>query len=353
MKLSTFVLPLYFLILGATSGSALANTLELSFSGYSNLKKDPSGAYRVYAGTSGPDCGATPCNSCVQRSGASLPLTCNERRISPENGFFEISFVAPQDGLPMITVGEKGFETRAYRGTAVKKGEKVTIKQTWSDVCSNPAFCTAGVNCSPTCDRNFMRAVNVGVDPKGQSLLSTGEIAKVTLFVHKETCNINDNDGAFTTGCAVDSAPDSGIWSFEMSPGNAEAYAYNIFSVQAFPLISEDPISKAKLYAEKIRFFYAPGDCKSISKVRNSSAYFETGFTIDPRGDISILQPKVSGLKNDTDYVFKAALVDEALNVSHFTPDQVCNNSEEQNSSGNGSPVSAGKGIHVARPSAL
>lgn len=326
--------------------------------GYSNIKgftgaNTESGAVQIFGGVAGPACTGSSvidtCNSCTSATGAYT--ACNEKRIYSSLQI-TFSFKGTKAGYARITTdADTGAAVPDPVGTVTLRnaGETHTYTTTWGELCTaiDPDHGTSceAVSSNGTNKINFRIGIDVPTTTTSGDgdLNSTDEYIEVSIGVYGATTGGTTLiSGVGTTlladevdVCATEGSGTAkeGICNFEVFPGDKK-----ITVVAAIPPTSDFPNAAQEAKFEKLRIYYAKGTAPSasdftapgfspctmtgtqFSSLSALSDHSDLPFTTTTNGTAVLSSPQVTGLENGSAYFFRAATIDEAGNISSFSP---------------------------------
>jgi len=297
MKLFIFSGVLVFSLIGTFANATVKITSITGASVVGNLSTTP---IFIAGGASGSDglsyvCGGTTCNTCNNPSVTGTLKSCNENGISGDTQLI-INFTSTASGTVEFSDGTNyvafvGGNVNYTAGTA----GSVSIR--WSDLCGATGLALCGSSpTSPTGPENISKSLYFGVS-NGTSASLIDSIPVNFVYANMENGGISVADGS------------NGVDDFQMFPGDQKAYIDSI---------SPDSLGSN---VSAVRAYYAPistqaNGCAEMGNVTNSSDSNELALDNTSR---EIIDNRVSGLENDTPYVFRFAIVDNAKNIGLFT----------------------------------
>lgn len=242
------------------------------------------------------------CDSCVDLSDLSLRKACNERSIHPNLEFaIEMTWdsvptsasvrakVSTQDGLidPVISVTP-----------AANKANVVRFR--WSDICSAAS--------STNCQVSKKFDLYIGID-SGNGTLTDSQ--KYTVYLRA----VDGASATTPTECKTTTAASSEFCSFEVYPGDAK-----VFVDEGIVRGASGPSDFSSIKWRAMRVFY-----KSYTNTPDFSlltpaeaSYKDLEISTKDSTEVKIDDPRITGLENNTTYMFLIASVDEAYNVTGF-----------------------------------
>ena len=309
------MLSLFFLLIA----NASANIEVVSITGASNYIIDEN-TIKVFGGTSGDECdgAGNTCNSCTGINNSNGPSACNENRINDLGGILTINFNRTGTGTPIITNSNKTMNLLPALNEDEENSRANYVSIRWDIICSYIVE-------TSNCDLNEGReVVHVGIDQNDDNILDSNEASvAINIIVTSMEDVVNMQTRA------------DGIASFQVYPGDEKIYlldsetdVYDDFE-EGFEVLGSFPAYKGVTNFNEIRLYYeeTSAGCSSISEVQNNSNYVYTNITnLDEAGSFDTDRVFFTGFENETQYVFRLGLVDEAGNVGLFTPNSSCDN---------------------------
>ena len=301
------------------SPQAFSSIRDIVVKGASRYEYDGENSPTVWAGLAGPPiCNGSTCNNC--NGGL---RSCNETRIDSD-GDLTIEFRSDTTaGVPIVTDSNK--QTTIGRRIipnipSVPVNELTSVEVRWSDICAQEDS-----NCDVTIG-NRRVPISIGIDSDNNGSLSDSgdDSLQVNIEFRSEL-------------------PSKGIETFTLFPGDEKVYMLtpddkelipgtpkpNIEFPDGFPAYDGNLITEIRFYYKEVSGGENISD--ALNRIANSSSYVKTEVTdLDPSGgDVELSQlyftksdgPKEKGtlpFNNDSTYVFKIALVDEAGNIGLF-----------------------------------
>lgn len=301
---------------------AMATVTITGISGASSSTLPSSGTTAIIVGgTAGPDCNTSnptgTCNSCdtsvVTPTCTTNPLcACNSARIH-SNAILRIT--AKKDGNAAGKIRlVKSTETLGLTYTASTDDY---IEVQWSVLCAlaNDATC---VNVSSSAI-----ALKLFADKADDNSYASATEEAVDLQV--KFLGVPDNSfDVFGDATAGGSGSSDGISNFEPYPGDEKIHFRDVESSGSYPTVNGGKIKAIRVYfTEKGLDLMTPADSSSE-------------ITVDTDG--APTSKAVTGLTNDTTYVFRIALIDEANNVIQFFPANTANGGGDANCDSTNAP---------------
>ncbi len=284
------------------------------------------GTTTVFAGLAGDSCAAvgngSTCNNCTAAVMATsttcttAPLcACNTAR-PYDTGTVTITATAPSG----VTTGTLKMVKDALTTPIIPVTNSLgSVTFNWTELCTQSGATSCATAVTATISGKIF------VDKDSDNALGTGEeTTAIQIRIIKPTDATYDVYGTRTEGIG-------GIQGFVPYPGDEKIYLEDLESHTNFPAMS---------YGAKV----------TAIRVMHSSAGMETANldASDPKDLTLNTEGKPnsnvvdSGLSNDTTYVFRVAMVDEANNVVQFFPAATTNaNCDSTNPGFNGCPWAA------------
>ncbi len=322
----------------------------------------------VYAGLAGT-CSASgdgaTCNSCTATG--TTAAVCNPNNIDLlRRPVF--NFTSSTPGCHYIGYVNSGTVTVLGQSSAV--GANVIMTDTWSTFCSRTDLgnASAGTGCTDYAVYKLQMIINPptgGGCPTTAAVTGTGVEAKeFTLHVIPRVCPVaaKDSGGVAEAGSCVSSDPATdGIQSWKVLAGDSKVYMTNISTLGGRLLTNRGRFQGVRLYFQEVPSSSCAtlAACKTAiltqgQSIANSSQnFFEAPLNNSGSDTAELGSNSFQGkLQNDRIYVFRLAMVDEAGNISHWTPKEYVNPTETENTSSNGvaGGISVGKGVHASSP---
>lgn len=287
-----------------TSASGVSNVTLPTISGTT-----VTGAAVIFGGVAGGDCstGATvaTCNSCTTALISADPVcltaadnlcACNTTRIFDA---LQITLTVKRGDA---TAGNIRVALGSTAPTTVGTGTGDSVTFTWAQVCA----ADAGGACSAA---SKTVAAKIFVDKNGDNTFnSTDESGVATDFSFKilvPTPGQFDVFGTNTEGIG-------GAQGFVPYPGDEKIYLEDIDAATNFPVLTYGIATKAV----KVRVYHSD---QGLASAHAESAD-PTDITVTADGNTLDRNVVSAGLSNNTTYVFRIAMVDEANNVVQFFP---------------------------------
>jgi hypothetical protein len=276
--------------------------------------------FTVYGGLSGPaPSGAGPglYDSCANLTGL---IPCNSARVH-DQAILSISFKADAGaGVPTLWIVKNGTPTilRRYgsQGT-VAAGAETSVSVEWAAICevfgegdgtggaiapgciysqTGPATATFRVGFTPSTADSTPNA-----DQKDFKIVMGGDASGNVQTV--DDCNVQGGPNPY------------GICGWEMNPGDEKALLRNPEPHQG----RNGPI----MQFDRVRVFYVPVTDINAPEFNTITAATRTFADLriesSDSGSLSVVPGRVEGLKNETTYAFKIAMIDLAGNVGFYT----------------------------------
>lgn len=296
-------------------------------------KETSSGTITIYGGLAGTD----PNNSATYADSCTTTLApCNHRRIS-DNLYLSISFSTSTDltgksPVVRMAVGDSDEFTPDESPTSITKGETLTAKIKWGNLCKEISSSKSGS--STSCDFDVSATtIYIGLDTD-----NNGELDEKTSF---KVILSGDylNDGAtppaltYHTGCPVGNetlGTYEGFCHFEIKKGDHKVHIID----SAFPdpnatgSTSKFPSTQDSNSFSKLHFYFNfvegtpenPPACDpaQFAAVNATSDYDEVTLS-ETEDTWSLSNSTIEGLENGYGYYFIMANVDKANNVFGFS----------------------------------
>lgn len=280
----------------------------------------------VYGGVAGAvsACNSTAtdstCDNCKliggPTDGDTNLVACNKKRIHPDLQLAIYVSSDAIDGRAAITDSDGGTAlTTISASTGLTKGTVGTILITWRTLCAAlfTAASDAGdaTNCIPAGDQ-VAGTFRVGISSTddGDSLLngSKDEYRSITVIIRREIGQGTTEAGPSPAkNCDDDTA--IGICQFEMGAGDEKAVVKSMRALNGFP-------SSTNTQFKHVRFLFSTS---GFEYIHAGSDYIDLPISGTDTTTFSVTPKRIEGLKNDTEYYFKAAVVDAAGNVGYYS----------------------------------
>ena len=297
------------------SSQAFASILLEGVSGASrdNLNEDRDQPV-IWAGTVGLATTCTDvCNNCMGGL-----QDCNEYRID-DSGNLTLSFRSDaRSGIPIATDVNKQTIIGSIIPNApiVNANETTDVQIPWSQICAQ----------APGCDRNGRISIVIGIDGS-----NNGE--------GNRSLNDSEDDSLQVLIEIRSQLPNEGIETFTLFPGDEKFYMLtpndpqlidgpNIIFPNSFPVYENNTITEIRFYYEEV---VGEEDFETaLGRITNNSTYVRTEvINIGTGDDIELSKHYFTEsdgpdgkqgrkFENDSKYVFKIALVDDAGNIGLF-----------------------------------
>jgi hypothetical protein len=257
----------------------------------------------VYGGTGGEVCtSATTCNSCDNATFEALCTTqplcpCNTARII-DTGTLSIAVKRTDNSVTGAILIQYGTTVTVLLGTSTS-GDTMTT--TWAN------FCTALGATGATCEnQNLTATLKLFVDKDGSGTLTTGEDS-----VDFQAKVLKPDPGTYAVWNNGNTDGIGGTQGFTPYPGDEKVYIEDPETALNFPALTYGN-TKAKY----VRVFHSEAGLASATRDSADSV------DLPVQTDGAKLESNIvtAGLKNDTTYVFRVAMVDEAGNLAQFFP---------------------------------
>ena len=284
----------------------------------------------VYGGVAGAvsACSSTAtdatCDNCKliggETDGDTNLVACNKRRIHPDLQLAIYVSSDAIDGRAAITDSDGGTAlTTISASTGLTKGTVGTILITWRTLCAAlfTAASDAGdaTNCIPAGDQvSGTFRVGISSTDDGDTLLngSKDEYRSITVIVRREIGQGTTEAGpSLAKNCDDDSTGDPaiGICRFEMGAGDEKAVVKSMRALNGFP-------SSTNTQFKNVRFLFST---RGFQYIHAGSDYIDLPISGTDTTTFSVSPKRIEGLTNDTEYFFKAAVVDAAGNVGYYS----------------------------------
>jgi hypothetical protein len=363
---SSFLLPgLFAAVLCLQPQVARAAISIKSLPSHLNPSTDYKTTATIFAGKSSDTstCSGTlstsPCDTCAAVTTVAATSTCNKTSIYP-NHVFTVSFSS--DNAAAFTASSKvmmengSVSINPFNITTQTLAVNTVIEAQfkWSDICSN--FGSSG---DSNCDTSFSKSVTIGISKDNTITGMTDSFTLQINFRSLSSANANFTptfhpDCSTVTG--VGATQYGGVCGFTVSPGDSKVYFGNVLvplssagsSINSWPSTESAGVNWAGMMS-----YYRAASAQPASD--SAPASNEWG-TLAPGGgdtyvaslainaDGSMPKTRVTGLANDTSYVFMIASYDQAGNIAYFS--NVVTTTDDFF-------VPANTGIHYGRPGAV
>lgn len=310
---------------------------------YTTTKTDDL-TYTVYAGNTSKACASSstssPCDSCAawtapiynfSNDRGTFPngLICNSKQIHT-NLIFEASLSSDQatmytncsSAIKMFVGTSSLAPSNVSSFTVNQAGQTVTAQWTWGAICQALGSSTFGGG-STACTASFSKQVQIAFDKDCNGTAAGESGAKVTINFRY----VGGSD-PMTFSCpeATTNAYE-GFCDFTVYPGDEKVYIYeaaanNANSLKVGDLTATEAATAADPSGMKysaVRFFYEAAN--AFTTLTPASSYKDVEIS-----ETSLIDKKITGLTNGTQYIFLAANVDQAGNVTHFSDPQYARN---------------------------
>ncbi len=267
------------------------------------------GAAVIFGGMAGADCSAggslATCNSCTVAAMVGTPLC-----LTAADGLCNCNTTRIYGNLSMTIAVRRGEATtgniRIAVGTAntvAGTGTGDSVSVTWDDICNKADTPTV---CSLVAGNKTINA-KIFVDKNGDNTYNaTDEASVATDFTFRV---INPGEGSYDVyGASTEGI--GGTFGFVPYPGDEKVYIEDIEAATNFPTLSYGT------KAVKVRVYHSAAGLASA----NVDSTETTDITVSSDGNTLDRNVVTNGLSNNTTYVFRIAMVDEANNVVQFFP---------------------------------
>lgn len=326
----------------------------------------------IFAGLAGISSGQTcntnsdgTCNNCTVTPGNN-PAVCNPRRIVASS-LLRIRYSSSIAGFGSLVVSNNATSTNTaiVTGSFLPANSIGELSILWSDLCGKSEVFTAPLStCAFTSKTSVTLRLVVNTtftSPPATSGTGT-DVKDISLQMVPRVCPVAEKDDTGTLpatirgACTTADPATAGIQSWKVVAGDSKVYLKDL-STLGGTLTEFGEGAGIRLYYTEVPLTSCTGTCKgeaetAVANIRNGSTqFFESSFNAISTNSPELTSDRFSsGLKNDTIYVFKLAMVDNAGNVSHFTPDAYFNATSLENNSNTTPTQAQGKGIHAAAP---
>jgi hypothetical protein len=353
------ILALFLSLLPLSAQATITIQSVTGVSRYSGINSTTSG-FNIYGGlAAGNSCsaGSSTCNSC---SGLTSRATCNENKIGASTEI-TITFTSTTAGYPAISYSGNSTTTLTTTNTSslIPAGSTATLTLQWAQLCTaiNSAnSSTIGTDCNaitgasesanPTSAPNPSSAVgvvgqgsfSVGINPTSSSSAPTDSVSLTATVV----TDIQDTNYTVNTNCTDTTDNQSSVLcNYIAYPGDSKITLTSPETNGSWPGSPNTAnFSAIRLYYTPTTFSSAFSDDPNGALNAANSATLTSDFAI---GNLNLNSPhydlpldgsgnpttngRVTGLTNNTVYVFKSTLVDVAGNIGFWasdTSDLIC-----------------------------
>lgn len=279
----------------------------------------------VYGGVAGAvsACSSTAtdstCDNCKliggPTDGDTNLVACNKKRIHPDLQLVIYLSSDAIDGKPLITNSDGDDDlTTISTPAVVTKGTVTSITLSWRTICAALITATDGgdaTNCIPAGDQvSGTFRVGISSTDDGDTLLngSKDEYRSITVIVRREIGQGATEAGqSLAANCDDDTA--IGICQFEMGAGDEKAVVKTMRALNGFP-------SSTNTQFKHVRFLFST---RGFNYIHAGSDYIDLPISGTDTSTFSVSPKRIEGLTNDTEYYFKAAVVDAAGNVGYYS----------------------------------
>ena len=347
------------LLLTALIGIAHSAQATITFQGVTNYSglDQSTAAWVIYGGIAGDD---TPAGSrgglwdnCANASNSGK-VACNTQRI---NGDLPITITFLSDtssGIPTLfppsTSGTTTVAIPTVNGSPTSSTAKSATSVTvlWSSICA--ALVSANVNNAAAINNDCTLppqgsgaatgAFTLGFRTNITDPTSTGDTIAVTITVSGDTGTLSGvgTSESIASDCeGVAGNNDYGVCAWEILPGDEKATLENITPSSngttghnglAFRgvRVFYEPFGTGNTYSTPPGFDAGSGtSTPAFNTITSKSKSMELAMATAATGTVntspSLSNSRVTGLTNDTQYMFKLAMVDMAGNVGYYTAD--------------------------------
>ncbi len=302
---------------GASTAFATATLLSVSGASNTNITRTV-GTVIIFGGFTGTcltDNGDGTCNTCA---GNWRP--CNSRRIPSLSSELTITFKT--DSTDMATANSRVVmksDTTTTINPICSSGTCATYPvavntalswtTTWGSLCQ--AMSSTNGSCTET---GGLANLKLGIDKDADGTIDEG----IDIQIYVVVINENSDDYAIHTDCSPDSTATprtyEGFCYFEVKAGDSKVVVRNPLraATGSFPYTGS---SSGGIQFSAMRLYYGQGSFNNITM----DTYKDITFTINEGGNPKLDESKITGLKNDVQYFFRMANVDDAGNVYLFS----------------------------------
>ncbi len=298
--IKTLSFALLFTLLSLQASAAITN---LNISGVSRFTAATSTATPIiFGGLAGaflcPDTSAT-CNNCD-----GTYTQCNEARIG-DSVVAKITFVSAISGTVLVTKDDDKTEItpKSSSDTSATAGQTITVELFWGDICDIDEAAVGG--CSPGAGGLFNGSFKVGVTKGSSREFESGdESQKISFQVYQPD---------LTTNSCLVANPEKGLCDFEIKAGDEKVIITDRKTINsnASEVSEADFVVTGLINIEAVRFMYS-----EVSFDSTSPGFDFVDLLVVNKDTLS--QDTITGLKNDTNYIFSFANIDTAGNVSYL-----------------------------------
>lgn len=323
------------LFLFPTSG--LTDIIDVSIRGASRVDRTGTPII-IYAGTAGSpsnfiENGDGTVNNCISRDKLSA---CNQRRVLSKNDL-EIRFRSTSREGEAVIADEDGIPIRSDSTNSFSTNEQATVTVTWNDICNamdpSQRFCET-YNNNPNQDFDETKTFFIGINGENEGNANDNELdsnddrLQIQIKVQNTMENVvsrcpdPNTENQFAGG--------NGVCDFTIFPGDSKVYLQNI------QVHNDFPNSTNGIQFENVLLFLEPtqnGSCANAGSITNSSPFSKQAIETDNETHNlrnNTFEKFTYGnnneylIENDTEYIFKVAVEDQAGNIGLFTPDDLC-----------------------------
>jgi hypothetical protein len=255
------------------------------------------------------------CNSCANNGlAADARLTaCNPVRIYP-NAQITITFKSDKvGGRPVLWNANTTPDplTTVTTPAKVDKGGTASITLNWSVICG-----AMETNPDVGCGLEGTGKLKLGIDENDNGVLDTGDDSKIINFVVSAGAGTAVST---VTPCRGVDPTGIGMCNFDVTPGDEKVKVQDLVSDSAFPKSQPVPF-------KNVLFFLSTDPTLKFDAINPTSDYFPlaidqgTTDTTDTSTSGTLDSDLITGLTNETQYYFKLALQDQAMNIGYWTP---------------------------------
>ena len=296
--------PVLFICLFFTIFSHGAISIE-DISGYSATHQTNSSTpLQILGGIAGPNkcSGKETCNNCSDTA-----IVCNEVRVH-DNTEFNISLSSDTTTGHILIRDEDKNNTLAQTDQSILYPNTTHLTVSWEDICN-----AANSNSTGGCHTNAKVTLTIGVDQNNDGDLDDESDDTSSLQFIVTTPATSENP-ANTIKVCDDSETTNGACYFSAFPGDEKAYIRDLqFGSPHFNTAGEVDFNKLRVYISTTNFAstlsndIAPQDFPIIAN--------------EEKTEFHVQSQEISGLKNNTTYFFRLAVIDQANNIAYFTDD--------------------------------
>lgn len=289
---------------------------------------------KIYTGRAGTNCPvsttSTRCDSCAAFTSpvtTGTTYACNNNQT--ESGqTFNVTIKSDKSDIFTTSTKVAAMVGTTYINLTPSSGtigvnQEVSVAINWSDICS-----AAGSSVGSSCAESFIATLKVGFDKDGGGTA----LAEYQQFTISYRVVGGSQTQSFPCSPAVAPADTyEGFCDFVVFPGDEKIYVEptvnNTNSYKVGKLVSSTSSAgtadASGQYYAALRLYYAQGTNFSVISP-SSLEYVDLPFN-STTGELT--KKKITGLTNETPYVFVSASVDQGGNVTYFSDIALLNNS--------------------------